>query len=701
MLEQRGAALARARPASHRGDRGRPHDQPHRRARRSCPRSCDDTGARRPSAAIGTSRTASTRACRCRRTSICRRSRREVRPARLLRGSRSRSASSSGHSGPKVLLIGDSHAQSFMPAFVGVARKYGLHARDRDRHRTARGSGASSKRRSAQPDHPAAVPEHQDDWYERVVPQLDPDIVVLVAPHARRPAHAERVGLPDGSRVQLRHADFEKRRSTRRVDSTIDRLRRQGRKIVIIEPLPVAPARSTRSRACRRRSTSTTAATSPARSRRRSSGTSARSPTARDVYTIDLDRLVCPYLPICDPIVGGIVVKKDRAAHHRRVLGGDGRRRSSRLLVDDGMISAVPADGCDAQRSGVHARGEVNARIARAPTTQHGHRRRPRPRPRRVEVRDADPDRGEHGLRGDARDDRALRRPAAVDELVVHVAAIALQQRRARPAAGARSRPRCRRPARRRTGTRALDDRAPRAAPRRGTASRARCRSGSCPRRRGRPAPAARSTRGSRRARPTSASASVALEPESTTNEPERADRGDRPAASPSSPSSRFTALTSTSTTDDAERHVARRRAAPTTHAARDADHELGADAAARAATRSRRRRARARTRAPSGTSSDGRAPATGADERDEHGEPAEVRHRPRVHLQRPGLVDEADARREPRRERRRDDRDDERDDQGHTSNCCATPRCTSSMAARRGSRRARRPARRRRCRPR
>ena len=29
------------------------------------------------------------------------------------------------------------------------------------------------------------------------------------------------------------------------------------------------------------------------------------------VTTVDLDRLICPFLPICDPIVGGNVVRWD------------------------------------------------------------------------------------------------------------------------------------------------------------------------------------------------------------------------------------------------------------------------------------------------------------------------------------------------------------------------------------------------------
>ena len=34
-----------------------------------------------------------------------------------------------------------------------------------------------------------------------------------------------------------------------------------------------------------------------------------------DVVTLDLDRLVCPYLPICDPVIRGRIVRADDDGH--------------------------------------------------------------------------------------------------------------------------------------------------------------------------------------------------------------------------------------------------------------------------------------------------------------------------------------------------------------------------------------------------
>ena len=56
-----------------------------------------------------------------------------------------------------------------------------------------------------------------------------------------------------------------------------------------------------------------------------------------NVFTLDLDRLVCPYLPICDPIVRGVVVKRDPqhiTAAYSKTLAGP----ISRILTADGII---------------------------------------------------------------------------------------------------------------------------------------------------------------------------------------------------------------------------------------------------------------------------------------------------------------------------------------------------------------------------
>jgi hypothetical protein len=87
-------------------------------------------------------------------------------------------------------------------------------------------------------------------------------------------------------------------------------LHRVGRKIVILQPTPLAPVLDFNQLGCL--STGRTDCAfrfNPA-------------PTAlehqfrllannRDVFTLDLNHLVCPRLPVCDPVVNNIIVRRD------------------------------------------------------------------------------------------------------------------------------------------------------------------------------------------------------------------------------------------------------------------------------------------------------------------------------------------------------------------------------------------------------
>jgi hypothetical protein len=58
----------------------------------------------------------------------------------------------------------------------------------------------------------------------------------------------------------------------------------------------------------------------------------------RDVYSLNLDRVVCPYIPICDPIVAGVVVKKD-PQHITAAFSRAMATPLETLLVDDGILA--------------------------------------------------------------------------------------------------------------------------------------------------------------------------------------------------------------------------------------------------------------------------------------------------------------------------------------------------------------------------
>jgi hypothetical protein len=55
------------------------------------------------------------------------------------------------------------------------------------------------------------------------------------------------------------------------------------------------------------------------------------------VVSVDLDRLVCPYLPICDPVVRGLVVKRDDT-HLTRTFAVSLLEPFQRILVTAGVL---------------------------------------------------------------------------------------------------------------------------------------------------------------------------------------------------------------------------------------------------------------------------------------------------------------------------------------------------------------------------
>ena len=169
----------------------------------------------------------------------------------------------------------------------------------------------SWKRPSAAPTNlPQQCRSHQDDWYDRVIPDLHPDIIVLIHRPFDAPIESDAVRVP-GGRVIASHSGAFEPALRAAANASIDALRAPGRKIVVIEPIPLAPSGFnpftclSKARYLEQCRYVASAVPSPLERFYRSvaNGTS--------IYSLDIDRLVCPYLPICDPIVNGQVVKHD------------------------------------------------------------------------------------------------------------------------------------------------------------------------------------------------------------------------------------------------------------------------------------------------------------------------------------------------------------------------------------------------------
>ena len=194
--------------------------------------------------------------------------------------------------GKRVLLMGDSQAQMLVPTFTAIARRedltlsvstFALCPWQRDVFPRQPKNSADVAGRIV-----AHCGRQKEDLYRRVIPELDPDVIVVMT----------LVGVtgPDWGRATAR---------------SVAQLRAGGRKVVIVEPIPRAPInpRDCLSQAkvleeCRyvaRRGEARDVDAAYRQLARRNAG----------VFSADFDRLVCPFLPICDPVIGGRIVKWD------------------------------------------------------------------------------------------------------------------------------------------------------------------------------------------------------------------------------------------------------------------------------------------------------------------------------------------------------------------------------------------------------
>ncbi len=191
---------------------------------------------------------------------------------------------------PRVLLMGDSHAHMLVPAMERMARDHGFTLID-----------AAKQGCPWQLDHYVLGEEirarcraTRTDTYARVIPELDPDVIVAI----NSPSVELRFG-------DSRHDDVL-RESTPR---SLDELAAPGRRIVLLEGIPrhgdgidlraclesAAVAESCRYRVDTEVHWAEVMYREEADSR-------------ADVWSVDIDHLICPLHPTCESMVDGQVV---------------------------------------------------------------------------------------------------------------------------------------------------------------------------------------------------------------------------------------------------------------------------------------------------------------------------------------------------------------------------------------------------------
>jgi peptidoglycan/LPS O-acetylase OafA/YrhL len=208
--------------------------------------------------------------------------------------------------GPHIHLIGDSHAMTLLDLFTRMAEEH-----DFTFSATVVGScpwqrGLGYTDSDVLADRCA---DQQVDWYERVLPELRPDVVVLFERGLDDPAYPRTMQALDPRFADLDQAELARRTS----DETLDELSAAGYRTVILEPIPMATFDPT---ACLSGATTIGACAFRTDEQPNPSEVFFREalPTRPQLWSVDIDRLVCPDLPTCMPMVGGEITRRDR--HH-------------------------------------------------------------------------------------------------------------------------------------------------------------------------------------------------------------------------------------------------------------------------------------------------------------------------------------------------------------------------------------------------
>jgi peptidoglycan/LPS O-acetylase OafA/YrhL len=209
-------------------------------------------------------------------------------------------------SGEKVLVIGDSHAWMLFPAFAKIAQEDGF------QFETDASAGCPWQRRvfDAEPVHRHLLKpclSAKRDLYDRVLPALKPDLVIIANADysyggrgAIYDSHDKPIKVAQRDMVQAVKTESE--RSLREIE-------KYTKKVLIVDPFPIADddpfvclTRSEFLESCR---FTVSKVSQPLM--KVYAGLADQTRT----YVVDWNKLACPNLPICDPVVNGLIVRWD------------------------------------------------------------------------------------------------------------------------------------------------------------------------------------------------------------------------------------------------------------------------------------------------------------------------------------------------------------------------------------------------------
>ena len=235
--------------------------------------------------------------------------------------------------GLRVILMGDSNAEMWIPTFQEIARRESWTL-------VLATLGACPWQRGLQYRIQFSVfwqrcATAQRIWYDQLVPKFRPDLILLAHGSLDDPAGVHKLARgSDGKLIDTLTGgeDVVRELSMR----SLHALERNDRKVVVIEPAP-RPAGTFDPLVCLSNGTPTGKCAYSANRETTPLEQLYRRQASSQVSSLDLDRVVCPRLPTCDAVVDDIIVKRD-PTHITRTYARSRATQVDRILRAHALI---------------------------------------------------------------------------------------------------------------------------------------------------------------------------------------------------------------------------------------------------------------------------------------------------------------------------------------------------------------------------
>jgi peptidoglycan/LPS O-acetylase OafA/YrhL len=208
----------------------------------------------------------------------------------------------------RVNVAGDSHAITMIPALAEIARDEGWTL-------TATVMGGCPWQWGVL--YPLKVErlaeecrDFQNDWYGRLIPEIKPDVTIMMSLAFSDPTAETMPRAAEENQKGWSKAALISNSSKRAVEA----VRKTGSQVILIDPVPIAK-KSFNPLECLSEggTVSACAFTSQPREQLVLEAQHELAGSFDNVFQVNLNRTVCPKLPLCEPFIDGYVVRRDRS----------------------------------------------------------------------------------------------------------------------------------------------------------------------------------------------------------------------------------------------------------------------------------------------------------------------------------------------------------------------------------------------------